>query len=191
MASFYTVKDISKMLSISEETVRRWIRSGKLKSNMNSRKDGNFVYKSNFCRFLKQNPKYNHRYSKYKETSKMAEKNDVIASILGNIFLDSETKDYLVDLVKKEGCSFKRNKIEEGTIVRAEGPYMDRRVLVVVKILNEIRTDYDIWDDIVIVYDFLAKEIDWRGMNLLANPEWCEVIGKMDPKQIFREDIKV
>lgn len=39
----YTVKEISDMLKIDPETVRRWIRSGKLQAEQSSRKDGNVV----------------------------------------------------------------------------------------------------------------------------------------------------
>lgn len=54
----YTVKDISKMLKVCEETVRRWIRSGELKSRMHSRKCGNCVYYGDLSSFCLNNPKY-------------------------------------------------------------------------------------------------------------------------------------
>lgn len=34
---FYSTKQIAKMLNVSEETVRRWIRNGKLKANSKER----------------------------------------------------------------------------------------------------------------------------------------------------------
>ena len=37
----YSVKDIADMLNTNPETVRRWIRAGKLKAHQTSRKDGN------------------------------------------------------------------------------------------------------------------------------------------------------
>lgn len=39
----YNVKDVAKLLGTSEETVRRWIRSGKLKASMDSRKGGSVI----------------------------------------------------------------------------------------------------------------------------------------------------
>ena len=39
----YSVKEIASLLEVSQETVRRWIRSGKLKATRNSRKEGNVV----------------------------------------------------------------------------------------------------------------------------------------------------
>ena len=54
----YTVKEISDMLKIDPETVRRWIRSGKLQAEQSSRKDGNVVTDQMFQSFLMQSPKY-------------------------------------------------------------------------------------------------------------------------------------
>ena len=54
----YTVKEISDMLKIDPETVRRWIRSGKLQAEQSSRKDGNVVTDQMFQAFLSQSPKY-------------------------------------------------------------------------------------------------------------------------------------
>lgn len=46
------------MLTESEETVRRWIRSGKLKANMNSRKKGSVITDAMLREFTKNTPKY-------------------------------------------------------------------------------------------------------------------------------------
>lgn len=54
----YTIKDISKLLNISEEQVRRWCRSGQLKSLKHSRKKGYVIEKCDFFAFLDDNPKY-------------------------------------------------------------------------------------------------------------------------------------
>lgn len=54
----YSVKEIADMLNTNPETVRRWIRSGKLKSIQESRKGGNVVTKSMLDAFLKTSPKY-------------------------------------------------------------------------------------------------------------------------------------
>lgn len=42
----YSVKEIADMLNTNPETVRRWIRSGKLEAIQESRKGGNVVTKS-------------------------------------------------------------------------------------------------------------------------------------------------
>ena len=54
----YNVKEISELLGTSQETVRRWIRSGKLKAEQDSRKDGNSISELELQKFLKKTPKY-------------------------------------------------------------------------------------------------------------------------------------
>lgn len=54
----YTVKQIADMFKTSEETVRRWIRSGKLEATQNSKKDGNVISADALKRFVKGKPKY-------------------------------------------------------------------------------------------------------------------------------------
>lgn len=54
----YTVKEIAQMLSTNEETVRRWIRDGKLESESSSRKGGHRVSSESFTTFLHNTPKY-------------------------------------------------------------------------------------------------------------------------------------
>ncbi|MGF7003423.1 excisionase family DNA binding protein [Lachnospiraceae bacterium PFB1-21] len=54
----YSVKEIADMLNTNQETVRRWIRSGKLEAIQESRKGGNVVTKSMLDAFLKSSPKY-------------------------------------------------------------------------------------------------------------------------------------
>lgn len=54
----YSVKEIADMLNTNPETVRRWIRSGKLEAIQESRKGGNVVTKSMLDAFLKTSPKY-------------------------------------------------------------------------------------------------------------------------------------
>lgn len=54
----YSVKQIADMLNTQPETVRRWIRSGKLHAEKASRKDGHVVTKGDLSKFLKSSPKY-------------------------------------------------------------------------------------------------------------------------------------
>lgn len=54
----YSVKQIADMLNTKPETVRRWIRSGKLYAEKASRKDGHVVTESDLNKFLKSSPKY-------------------------------------------------------------------------------------------------------------------------------------
>lgn len=54
----FTVKEISDMLNTNPETVRRWIRDGRLDAIQNSRKDGNVVCEQALAEFLRKTPKY-------------------------------------------------------------------------------------------------------------------------------------
>ena len=54
----YNVTEIARLLSINEETVRRWIRSGSLKSTQASRKIGNVVDELDLFEFIRMKPKY-------------------------------------------------------------------------------------------------------------------------------------
>ena len=54
----YTVKEIAEMLKTNPETVRRWIRSGRLEATQDSRKEGNLVTEQMLQAFLKKSPKY-------------------------------------------------------------------------------------------------------------------------------------
>jgi Putative ATPase subunit of terminase (gpP-like). len=54
----YTVKQIADMLNTDPETVRRWIRKGKLHAEKTSRKEGNIVTVADLNKFLKSSPKY-------------------------------------------------------------------------------------------------------------------------------------
>ena len=55
----YTVKEIATMLNTDPETVRRWIRSGKLKAEGRiSNKEGHLVTSSMLKLFLENFPKY-------------------------------------------------------------------------------------------------------------------------------------
>ena len=54
----YSVKEIAKMLETNPETVRRWIRDGKLRADISSKKEGHVIYESELKEFFKTAPKY-------------------------------------------------------------------------------------------------------------------------------------
>ena len=54
----YTVKEISELLSVDQETVRRWIRDKKLKADMPSRKEGSQVREDDLYKYLSSTAKY-------------------------------------------------------------------------------------------------------------------------------------
>lgn len=54
----YTVKHVSKIFNVSEETVRRWIRDGKLNATISSKKAGYRIGKEDMKVFAESRPKY-------------------------------------------------------------------------------------------------------------------------------------
>lgn len=54
----YTVKEIADMLNTNPETVRRWIRNGKLHAEKNSNKSGNIILETSLNTFASTMPKY-------------------------------------------------------------------------------------------------------------------------------------
>ncbi len=54
----YSVKEISELLNVSSETVRRWIRNDRLKATQQSRKTGNAITEDDFKQFINKSPKY-------------------------------------------------------------------------------------------------------------------------------------
>lgn len=57
----YTIRDISKMLNVSPETIRRWIRSGNLVGTAASKKGGFYVDEIELIKFVAKKPKYRMR----------------------------------------------------------------------------------------------------------------------------------
>ena len=64
--STYKVDDISKILDVNEETVRRWIRADKLHATKKSKRQGYIVEGSDFEEFLNNHPKYRKKYGKHR-----------------------------------------------------------------------------------------------------------------------------
>ena len=48
----YTVKELSILLDVSEEQIRRWIRSGVLNATLHSKKEGYVIEQDDFSTFL-------------------------------------------------------------------------------------------------------------------------------------------
>lgn len=54
----YSSRDISRLLGVTEETVRRWARNGELDCTYSSRKDGYSIKGSEIVKFLTNHPRY-------------------------------------------------------------------------------------------------------------------------------------
>ena len=58
----YTIEQISEILDVHEQTVRRWVRLGVLKGTMQSRKRGYKIEWKDFKEFLETHPTYKEQY---------------------------------------------------------------------------------------------------------------------------------
>lgn len=59
MEKIYSTKQIACMLKVDEETVRRWVRTTKLKGDLNrSKKEGFKIKESDLDVFIQNHPKY-------------------------------------------------------------------------------------------------------------------------------------
>lgn len=100
----YNVKYVSKMFGVSEETVRRWIRNGKLKASINSRKKGYIVNKDNLNEFVSNNLKYKKRYEAFIEArkKKLIEKINEVKHILPTLITLETMRNYIRQKAREE-----------------------------------------------------------------------------------------
>ena len=54
----YSVKQVAEMLNVNEETVRRWIRSGRLNAIQQARRSGSVITEEGLKSFLESTPRY-------------------------------------------------------------------------------------------------------------------------------------
>ena len=90
----YTVKQISNLLDVGPETVRRWIRRGDLKATQRSKKDGNVISENQLNEFLISRPKYSQikiKPSKVKKVKVIIHKSKRRNKIMMNVLNASDT----------------------------------------------------------------------------------------------------
>lgn len=111
---FYNVKDVAQILSVDEETIRRWIRSGKLKAEKLGGRIGYRVNKEELNQFLDANKGWagsvkgkettdgNSNQSNSPTISNLMNMNlpHILESLLSSV--DLESKSTKIELIKKE-----------------------------------------------------------------------------------------
>jgi len=83
----------------------------------------------------------------------------------------------------------RRQTVEEGDIVK-----INDKIFVIAKIFNFIgykQVDQDDLEDLAVLYSPIKKTLGFAWEGLYTDPSMCEIISRIDPKQIFREDIKI
>jgi len=91
----YTVKQLSELLKTNEETIRRWIRSGKLTATQSSKKGGNVISSDALNQFIKNTPKYASVITGSLATSQIA-LSVVVGSVIGGLLAAMEGKKNMV-----------------------------------------------------------------------------------------------
>ena len=83
----------------------------------------------------------------------------------------------------------KKQTVEEGQIVK-----INDQIFVIAKIFDFSdyeQVDRDNFTDLAVLYSPVNKTLGFAWGGLCTDPSECEIISKIDPKQIFREDIKI
>ncbi len=92
----YSVKQIAEMLNTNPETVRRWIRDGKLEATQYSKKGGNIVEERALQAFLDATPKYApKRLDGALMMGALAITGGVVGAVMGFI-AEKKTQDFIV-----------------------------------------------------------------------------------------------
>lgn len=114
----FNVKEIAEMLNTNPETVRRWIRSGKLEAIQDSRKEGNVVTEQMLNAFLKASPKYAGMLTASATMSPIAGLGVMTVSLLGGLIAKQYVKNENAKNAKVSTTEIKkllRNEIKSRT----------------------------------------------------------------------------
>lgn len=114
----FNVKEIAEMLNTNPETVRRWIRSGKLEAIQDSRKEGNVVTEQMLNAFLKASPKYAGMLTASATMSPIAGLGVMTVSLLGGLIAKQYVKNENVKKAKVSTTEIKKllkNEIKNRT----------------------------------------------------------------------------
>ena len=150
----YTVKQLAAILKTNEETVRRWIRSGKLEATWTSKKKGNVISSVALNKFIKETPKYANAVATAFVNSPIA-MSVIIGGLLGSMFALMEgTKNRFVTTSDVESFLTKKVATHEKNlnIKRAE--------------LEKIQKEIDIEQQELTKYKYALENLD---LNLVAN----------------------
>ena len=123
----YTVKQVADMLNTNEETVRRWIRSGKLEATLTSKKSGNVISSHALNKFIKKSPKYSSTVTSSILTSPIA-MSVVIGGLLGSMLVLMSSKaqnnissnDVEVFIKKKISSHEKRLQMKKAELIKIQ-----------------------------------------------------------------------
>ena len=135
----YSVKEVAEILNTNPETVRRWIRSGKLESVQTSRKEGNIITEGMLRAFLKATPKY----AKFAKAIMMISGTAGISTALATVAASSLLAEILVtnDQVAKAKISNSAIEKKIRDMIKAKKEAIIRKEETVRQIQEEIVQD--------------------------------------------------
>lgn len=97
---YYSVKEIANLILVNEETVRRWIREGKLKSTIISKKTGNSIKESDLYEFLNTIPRYRFLFE-IKEPKIDEMYNSKLHELLDDLILERDKINNYINRIKE------------------------------------------------------------------------------------------
>lgn len=112
---------------------------------------------------------------------------DAYNAVACNGHINTVLKSYLLSLIKKDESS--RQLIREGDVVK-----INKQIFVIAKIFDFSEYPQVNQNDLelmAVLYSPIKKTLGFAWEGLYTDPSMCEIIGHIDPKQIFREDIKI
>lgn len=112
---------------------------------------------------------------------------DAREAVITNGWMNHEVKKYLLNLIKTD--EEKRQLVREGDIVKIAD-----KVFIIANIFNftgYYQVDQSTPEYLAVLYDPIRKELGFAWESLYTDPGMCKIINHINPKQIFREDIKI
>lgn len=152
----FSVKEIAEMLNTNPETVRRWIRSGKLEAIQDSRKEGNVVTEQMLNAFLKTSPKYAGTMAATAGISPIAGVGILTASLLGGLVAQQYVKNENAKNVRVSVTEIKKLLNAE---IKSKKQAIRRKEETIRQLESEIENEKTGIEDAQRIIDGLGKQV--------------------------------
>ena len=148
----YTVFDVAKLVGKNPETVRRWIRSGKLKAVQSSRKDGNVVLEDELYRFLRSTTKYSGLAAGMLAANSMLAFTVAVAGLVGGMVAHRATNKKDLAILAEDVRKTLKDKIAESE------EFIEKRRNTITELQAEIEAQEKQIEDFRIALEQLPQE---------------------------------
>lgn len=160
----YTVFDVAKLVGKNPETVRRWIRSGKLKAVQSSRKDGNVVLEDELYRFLRSTTKYSGLAAGMLAANSMLAFTVAVAGLVGGMVAHRATNKKDLEILAEDVRKTLKDKIAESEEL------IEKRRNTIAELQAEIEAQEKQIEDFRIALEQLPQE-EFITLEGVANVE--------------------